>query len=375
MHVQVLSADQVAAGFTRLLAFTDDLVLDCPDAVHLLALFLGRAVVDEVMPPAMLTQVRLAHVRAFCFCVHACMCAYTSRVAGFGQGMVRPIHTTRARAGAEGATQPVTRCKRREGRGCNAERAPRCREAQCRVARWHAHAGAGGWAGGRVGGRLLWCWMVTGFKGCPAPNLLRGPQVRTQIRTLLDEYNTNRDVNEVARCLGDLGVRFFHHEVVKAAIELAFAQEKVRACACMDAGCGHGATLPHHQWPWARGTPHAALGRQKTPHACQHVTTALVAVRAGGGPHHQAAGGTCCSQCHHGDADGKGKAAQALRVCASRPQVLTLHSHACAQGFKRVRDALEEEALDYGPCARSMFARLQQAGVAQGWLPAVGTDA
>ena len=39
---------KVAGGFTRLLAAADDLVLDAPDAVHLLALFLGRAVVDEV---------------------------------------------------------------------------------------------------------------------------------------------------------------------------------------------------------------------------------------------------------------------------------------------------------------------------------------
>lgn len=38
----------MAAGFERLLESADDLVLDCPDAVHLLALFTGRAIVDEV---------------------------------------------------------------------------------------------------------------------------------------------------------------------------------------------------------------------------------------------------------------------------------------------------------------------------------------
>lgn len=36
---------------------TDDLVLDCPDAVRLLSLFLGRAIVDEILPPSFLTQV------------------------------------------------------------------------------------------------------------------------------------------------------------------------------------------------------------------------------------------------------------------------------------------------------------------------------
>jgi hypothetical protein len=55
--VQVLSAEQLAMGMTRLLAAADDLVLDCPDAVRLLSLFLGRAVVDEILPPSFLAQV------------------------------------------------------------------------------------------------------------------------------------------------------------------------------------------------------------------------------------------------------------------------------------------------------------------------------
>jgi len=66
--MQVLSTDQVAAGFVRLLSAADDLVLDCPDVVHLLALFLGRAIVDEVLPPAFLTQV------CACVCVSVCVC-------------------------------------------------------------------------------------------------------------------------------------------------------------------------------------------------------------------------------------------------------------------------------------------------------------
>jgi programmed cell death protein 4 len=45
---------QMASGFKRLLASADDLVLDIPGALHLLSLFLGRAVVDEVLPPAFL---------------------------------------------------------------------------------------------------------------------------------------------------------------------------------------------------------------------------------------------------------------------------------------------------------------------------------
>ncbi|KAG1680411.1 hypothetical protein FOA52_015502 [Chlamydomonas sp. UWO 241] len=52
-----LSPDQVSMGYTRLLAATDDLVLDCPDAVRLLSLFLGRAIIDEALAPSFLTSV------------------------------------------------------------------------------------------------------------------------------------------------------------------------------------------------------------------------------------------------------------------------------------------------------------------------------
>jgi len=53
----VASEDQVALGFTRLLAAADDLALDIPDAAELLTHFLGRAVVDEVVPPKFLAEV------------------------------------------------------------------------------------------------------------------------------------------------------------------------------------------------------------------------------------------------------------------------------------------------------------------------------
>jgi programmed cell death protein 4 len=44
MHfvVALWCALQMCSGFSRLLSAADDLVLDIPDAVHLLSLFLGR---------------------------------------------------------------------------------------------------------------------------------------------------------------------------------------------------------------------------------------------------------------------------------------------------------------------------------------------
>lgn len=53
----VIAPDQMALGFTRILAGADDLALDIPDAARLLTLFLGRAIVDEALPPKFLAEV------------------------------------------------------------------------------------------------------------------------------------------------------------------------------------------------------------------------------------------------------------------------------------------------------------------------------
>lgn len=44
------------AGFTRMLVGLDDYLLDVPEAAHLMTLFVSRAIVDELLPPAFLTR-------------------------------------------------------------------------------------------------------------------------------------------------------------------------------------------------------------------------------------------------------------------------------------------------------------------------------
>ncbi|GBG58825.1 hypothetical protein CBR_g226 [Chara braunii] len=56
LYADVIEHDQVAKGFLRLLESIDDLSLDIPDAPELLSLFLARAVVDEILPPAFLNK-------------------------------------------------------------------------------------------------------------------------------------------------------------------------------------------------------------------------------------------------------------------------------------------------------------------------------
>lgn len=56
LYEDILSRDDVAKGFERLLELADDLQVDAPSARGNLATFLARAVVDEVLPPAYLNH-------------------------------------------------------------------------------------------------------------------------------------------------------------------------------------------------------------------------------------------------------------------------------------------------------------------------------
>jgi programmed cell death protein 4 len=48
LYIDVIEPDQIAKGFRNLLESVDDLSLDIPDAVDILAFFLAQAVVDNI---------------------------------------------------------------------------------------------------------------------------------------------------------------------------------------------------------------------------------------------------------------------------------------------------------------------------------------
>lgn len=60
--------------------------------------------------------------------------------------------------------------------------------------------------------RLLNCWHG-GSKDIE--------QIREEILTMLKEYLASKDINEISRCLHELGVTFYHHEFVRRALEMA----------------------------------------------------------------------------------------------------------------------------------------------------------
>eukprot|EP01098_Paradermamoeba_levis_P009426 TRINITY_DN3921_c0_g1_i3.p1 TRINITY_DN3921_c0_g1~~TRINITY_DN3921_c0_g1_i3.p1 ORF type:complete len:383 (+),score=125.68 TRINITY_DN3921_c0_g1_i3:167-1315(+) len=51
--------DAISKGFQLILERIEDLILDTPEAVHVLSIFLARAVVDEVIPPAFLIRAEI----------------------------------------------------------------------------------------------------------------------------------------------------------------------------------------------------------------------------------------------------------------------------------------------------------------------------
>lgn len=55
-YSSLLSAAHIAKGFERLLEAADDLAIDAPQAKHMIATFLARAVIDEIVAPAFLNN-------------------------------------------------------------------------------------------------------------------------------------------------------------------------------------------------------------------------------------------------------------------------------------------------------------------------------
>jgi len=145
----VAPSDQVSLGFTRLLAAADDLALDIPDAAHLLTLFLGRAIVDEVLPPKFLVEV-------VPFLPHG----------GLGLGVVQAVGTMlSARHSAE---------------------------------------------------RFATAWHAGTASGAAALSAL--------MEDLVKEYVSSGDLAEADRCLRDLAVPHYHHELVYCAVLAALGQ-------------------------------------------------------------------------------------------------------------------------------------------------------
>ncbi|CAH9148159.1 unnamed protein product [Cuscuta epithymum] len=147
LYADVISSAQISRGFFMLLESTDDLAVDILDAVDILALFIARAVVDDILPPAFIARARKMLPEA-------------------SKGY-QVLQTA---------------------------------EKSYLLAPHHAELVERRWGGSTH---------------------LTVEEVKKKIAELLREYIESGDTNEACRCIRELGVSFFHHEVVKRALVLA----------------------------------------------------------------------------------------------------------------------------------------------------------
>ncbi|KAI3464180.1 hypothetical protein Pfo_020843 [Paulownia fortunei] len=137
LYADVINAAQISQGFFMLLESADDLAVDILDAVDVLALFIARAVVDDILPPAYITRARNMLPEA-------------------SKGLEVLQIAEKSYLSAPHHAELVER-------------------------RW----------------------------------------VKKKIADLLREYVESGDTSEACRCIRQLGVSFFHHEVVKRALVIA----------------------------------------------------------------------------------------------------------------------------------------------------------
>ncbi|KAK2998162.1 hypothetical protein RJ639_019092 [Escallonia herrerae] len=152
LYADVIDPPQVHKGFSKLVESADDLIVDIPDTVDVLALFLARAVVDDILPPAFLKKT-----------------VESLSKDSKGVDVIR-----RAEKGYLAAPLHAEIIERRWGGSKNK--------------------------------------TVEDVKG--------------RISTLLTEYVVSGDKKEACRCIKDLKVPYFHHEIVKRAIIMAMEKKQ-----------------------------------------------------------------------------------------------------------------------------------------------------
>ncbi|CAM8878175.1 unnamed protein product [Rhodiola kirilowii] len=150
--------EDVVNGFVMLIEFADDIALDIPIVVEDLAMFLARAVVDEVLAPQHLEEI-------------GSQCLGSESVGSKVLQMAKSL--LKARLSGE---------------------------------------------------RILRCW---GGGGCSKATGWAVDDVKDKIGKLLEEFESGGDVREACRCIKELNMPFFHHEVVKKALVMAIEKKSI----------------------------------------------------------------------------------------------------------------------------------------------------
>ncbi|XP_043810425.1 MA3 DOMAIN-CONTAINING TRANSLATION REGULATORY FACTOR 2 [Manihot esculenta] len=168
-------ADDVSNGFVMLIESADDTALDIPEVVEDLAMFLARAVVDEVLAPQHMEEIE-------------------SQFLGLESIGSKVLRMAQSSLKARLAGERILRC-------------------------W------GGGGSSRPG------WAVE--------------DVKDKIGKLLEEYESGGDIREACRCIKELGMPFFHHEVIKKALVRMFEKKDERIWRLLKEGFCSGLLTPY----------------------------------------------------------------------------------------------------------------------------------
>ncbi|CAL1385063.1 unnamed protein product [Linum trigynum] len=155
LYAEVIDPSQVYKGFRKLVESADDLIVDIPEAVDVLALFIARAVVDDILPPVFLKK-QLASLPADSKGIDVLRRAEKGYLAA-------PLHS-----------EIIER-------------------------RWESNMNK------------------------------TVDDVKVKINNLLVEYIASGDTKEACRCIKELKVPFFHHEIVKRALVMAMERRAVES--------------------------------------------------------------------------------------------------------------------------------------------------
>jgi hypothetical protein len=147
LYGDVVDRPQLYKGFCKLTESCDDLCVDTPDAVDILAVFVARAIVDDMLPPAFLAK--------------------------------------------QGACLPG---------GCKGAEVLRRAEKSFLSVPHHGEIVLQRWGGSKR---------------------ITVEEAKAKISDILEEYLASGDRSEALRCIRDLKIPFFHHDVVKRALVLA----------------------------------------------------------------------------------------------------------------------------------------------------------
>ncbi|CAI7822083.1 unnamed protein product [Closterium sp. NIES-54] len=217
----VLPTDQVEMGFLRLLEAVDDLALDIPDAASQLALFIARAVIDDVLAPHFVLGLPGNVPPATPTGSDAPPADTTSAPPPTpASGAPATGSTTTADAAGPAAAAAAAAAEEAEEAAVGGGGPALAAVAASSLAREVVHMAQALITARHAGERLLRCWGGSAAVGRSVAD------AKESVTSLLSEYVAGGELGEACRCIRELNLPFFHHEIVKQALVRAMEEPK-----------------------------------------------------------------------------------------------------------------------------------------------------